>query len=159
MGQQGWEGRLERIDRYRWRIPKESEPGMRVDGLVYADDALMEHIRQDQALKQVANVAHLPGIVGASLGMPDIHWGYGFPVGGVAAMDARDGVVSPGGIGFDCNCGVRVIASDLTEADLRPRLERLMDRLAREVPTGVGAGGKLKLKDGELDQVLARGMR
>ncbi len=93
--------KLEKIDDTRWRIPRDG--GMRVDGIVYADDRLMEGLRQDQALEQVANVAHLPGIVGASLAMPDIHWGYGFPIGGVAAMDADDGVVSPGGVGYDIN--------------------------------------------------------
>ena len=92
---------LERLDAWRWRIPKSG--GMRVDGVVYADDRLIEDIRRDPCLEQVRNVAHLPGIVGASLAMPDIHWGYGFPIGGVAAMDAVDGVVSPGGVGYDIN--------------------------------------------------------
>jgi tRNA-splicing ligase RtcB len=92
---------VEQIDAYRWRIPREG--GMRVDGIVYADAAMMAGIRQDQSLQQVANVAHLPGIVSASIAMPDIHWGYGFPIGGVAAMDAEEGVVSPGGVGYDIN--------------------------------------------------------
>ena len=93
--------RLERLDDTRWRLPRAG--GMRVDGIVYADDRLMEAIREDQALQQVANVAWLPGILKASLAMPDIHWGYGFPIGGVAAMDADEGVVSPGGVGYDIN--------------------------------------------------------
>jgi tRNA-splicing ligase RtcB len=93
--------KVQQIDQYRWRIPREG--GMRVDGVVYADAAMMADIREDQSLQQVANVAHLPGITGASLAMPDIHWGYGFPIGGVAAMDAHDGVVSPGGVGYDIN--------------------------------------------------------
>jgi len=92
---------LERLDDTRWRIPKHG--GMRVDGIVYADDRLIADIRHDPCLEQVCNVAHLPGIVGASIAMPDIHWGYGFPIGGVAAMDARDGVISPGGVGYDIN--------------------------------------------------------
>jgi tRNA-splicing ligase RtcB len=92
---------LQQIDSYRWRIPREGK--MRVDGLIYADEALVADIRDDQSLQQVANVAHLPGIVHASLAMPDIHWGYGFPIGGVAAMDAEEGVVSPGGVGYDIN--------------------------------------------------------
>ncbi len=92
---------LEQIDQYRWRIPREG--GMLVDGIVYADERLMNDIRADQSLQQVRNVAHLPGIVRASLAMPDIHWGYGFPIGGVAAMDADTGVVSPGGVGYDIN--------------------------------------------------------
>jgi len=92
---------LERLDATRWRIPRAG--GMRVDGIVYADDRLIEEIRNDPCLEQVRNVAHLPGIVGASIGMPDIHWGYGFPIGGVAAMDADEGVISPGGVGYDIN--------------------------------------------------------
>ncbi|MFO7245632.1 MAG: RtcB family protein [Thermaerobacter sp.] len=150
---------LERVDGFRWRIPRESRPGMRVDGLVYADDLLIRDIQADQALEQVANVAHLPGILGLSLAMPDIHWGYGFPVGGVAAVDPDEGVISPGGIGFDCNCGVRVIAADLSEEELRPRLDRLMDALARAVPTGVGSHGRLRLGPGDLERVLTGGMR
>lgn len=92
---------IQRIDDTKWRIPRHG--GMRVDGVVYADDAMMAEIREDQSLQQVANVAHLPGILQASLAMPDIHWGYGFPIGGVAAMDAEDGVISPGGVGYDIN--------------------------------------------------------
>ena len=92
---------LERLDATRWRIPRTG--GMRVDGIVYADDRLIAEIREDPCLEQVRNVAHLPGIVGASLAMPDIHWGYGFPIGGVAAMDADEGVISPGGVGYDIN--------------------------------------------------------
>lgn len=93
--------KLERIDEYRWRIPRKGR--MLVDGIVYSNSKLMDHLRSDQSLQQVANVAHLPGIVGASLAMPDIHWGYGFPIGGVAAMDGDDGVISPGGVGYDIN--------------------------------------------------------
>jgi tRNA-splicing ligase RtcB len=101
---QVWKGPLEQIDEYRWRIPKSYKPGMRVDGLIFASKAMIEQIKQDQAPEQVANVAFLPGIVGYSIAMPDIHWGYGFPVGGVAAMDMEEGVISPGGIGYDINC-------------------------------------------------------
>ncbi|MDW8105146.1 MAG: RtcB family protein, partial [Armatimonadota bacterium] len=99
-----WEGKLERIDTYRWRIPKDYKKGMRVDGIIYASAQLIEHITQDQSPEQVANVATLPGIQRYSIAMPDIHWGYGFPIGGVAAMDVKEGVVSPGGVGFDINC-------------------------------------------------------
>src|ERR671914_2237601 len=103
---------IEQIDATRWRLPRTG--GMRVDGIVYADASLMRDIRTDESLQQVRNVAHLPGIVGASLAMPDIHWGYGFPIGGVAATDPDDGgVVSPGGVGFDIGCGVRLLRSDL----------------------------------------------
>ena len=93
--------KIERVDEYRWRIPRHGK--MRVDGLVFASASMMREIRDDQSLQQVVNVAHLPGIVGASLAMPDIHWGYGFPIGGVAAMDPRRGVISPGGVGYDIN--------------------------------------------------------
>ncbi|MCS7190321.1 MAG: RtcB family protein, partial [Fimbriimonadales bacterium] len=101
---QVWKGPLEQIDDHRWRIPKSYKPGMRVDGLIFASAEMIEQIKQDQAPEQVANVAFLPGIVGYSIAMPDIHWGYGFPVGGVAAMDLEEGVISPGGIGYDINC-------------------------------------------------------
>jgi len=93
--------KLQQVDACRWRIPREG--GMRVDGIVYADEGMVADLREDQSLQQVANVAHLPGIVGASLAMPDIHWGYGFPIGGVAAMDGEQGVISPGGVGYDIN--------------------------------------------------------
>src|SRR5512135_1649923 len=106
-----WNGPLERIDDARLLIPKCYNPKMRVDGIIYADAALLEDIRQDQAPEQVANVATLPGIVGRSMAMPDIHWGYGFPIGGVAAFDMGDGVISPGGVGYDINCGVRLLAT------------------------------------------------
>ena len=149
---------LERIDAYRWRIPRDRARGMRVDGIVYADDRLMSSLRDDPSLTQVANVATLPGIVGASLAMPDIHWGYGFPVGGVAAM-TRDGVISPGGIGFDINCGVRLLRSGLSVADVRPRIGALADALFRAVPSGVGASSGRVLAKGDLDAVLRDGAR
>jgi tRNA-splicing ligase RtcB len=148
---------LERIDGVRWRIPHEQRPDMRVDGLVFADDALMASLRGDPALEQVANVATLPGIVGASLAMPDVHWGYGFPIGGVAAMRRDDGVVSPGGIGFDINCGVRLLRSDLTRVELAPRLDRLADALFAAVPSGLGASIGHRLSAAELDAVLLHG--
>jgi tRNA-splicing ligase RtcB len=149
--------RLERVDEVRWRIPRDAGRGMRVDGLVLADDTLMAGLRDDPALVQVGNVATLPGIVGASLGMPDIHWGYGFPVGGVAAFRLDGGVVSPGGIGFDIDCGVRLLRSDLGEKDVRPHLGRLADALFVAVPSGVGAHLGRKLGSRELDEVLVGG--
>src|SRR3954465_14105537 len=147
---------LERLDPYRWRLPRHG--GMRVDGIVYADDTLMRDIRSDESLQQVRNVAHLPGIVGASLAMPDIHWGYGFPIGGVAAMDADAGVVSPGGVGYDINCGVRLLSTGLTRGEVQPRLERLVAALFERVPTGVGAHKKAaRLGPRDLPRVLAEG--
>ena len=128
--------KVQQIDQFRWRIPREGK--MRVDGIVYADEAMMRDIRLDKSLEQVTNVAHLPGIVGASLAMPDIHWGYGFPIGGVAATDAEDGVVSPGGVGYDINCGVRLLASRLTRTDVTPRLRDIVTAMYARVPTGAG---------------------
>jgi len=155
-----WNGPLEKIDEYRWRIPKSYKQGMRVPGIVYADSAMIEHIKEEQALEQVANVAFLPGIVGSSLAMPDIHWGYGFPIGGVAAMDVENGgVVSPGGVGFDINCGVRLLRTNLTQKEVCPKIERLVDALYNAVPSGVGSRGKIRLRQKEMDQVLVRGAR
>ena len=110
---------LERIDDVRWRVPKIGR--MRVEGLIFADDLLVQDIRDDPSVDQVANVAQLPGIVGKSMAMPDVHWGYGFPIGGVAAFDAEHGVISPGGVGYDINCGVRLLATPLTREGPPPR--------------------------------------
>src|SRR6266436_4958646 len=140
---------LERVDPYRWRIPQRYNAEMRVPGMVYADDALIEQILQDNALQRVANVATLPGIVGYSLAMPDIHWGYGFPVGGVAATDAESGVVSPGGIGFDINCGVRLLATDLVRDQVRGQVDKLADALFNALPSGVGGVGMRELSEDE----------
>ncbi|MFW5952258.1 MAG: RtcB family protein [Gemmatimonadota bacterium] len=149
--------RTERLDDYRWRIPRQG--GMRVDGLIFADDALMRDIRSDEAVQQVANVAHLPGIVGRSIGMPDIHWGYGFAIGGVAAFDPDEGgVVSPGGVGYDINCGVRLLRTKLTAEELRPRLVPLMDLLYSRIPAGVGRGyERFRLSPKQVRAVLERG--
>src|SRR5512137_3135566 len=114
-----WKGPIQKVDDYRWEIPQSYKGGMRTSAVIYADHHMMEMICQDNSPEQAANVACLPGIVGKSLAMPDIHWGYGFPIGGVAAMDAEEGVISPGGIGFDINCGVRLIRTNLTEADVK----------------------------------------
>src|SRR5213083_617441 len=124
-----WTHILKKVDDYRWEIPTSYKPGMRVPGLVFADERMLRQIAEEQALEQVANVATLPGIVGYSLAMPDIHWGYGFPVGGVAAFDEEEGVVSPGGVGYDINCGVRLLVAPLGIADVRPRLAQLVDAL------------------------------
>jgi tRNA-splicing ligase RtcB len=150
--------KIQQIDSFRWRIPREGK--MRVDGVVYADAAMMHDIRQDESLTQVANVAHLPGIVGASLAMPDIHWGYGFPIGGVAATDADEGVVSPGGVGYDINCGVRLVASRLTRDQVTPRLREIVKAMYARVPTGVGAHRRdLRLSSSDLRGVLQHGAR
>ncbi len=150
-------GKLVKIDDFRWEIPKTYKPGMRVPGLVFADEAMITSIQEDQSLEQVANVAFLPGIVGKSLAMPDIHWGYGFPIGGVAATRVNDGVVSPGGVGFDINCGVRLLRTSLTERDVRPKIERLLANLFTNVPSGLGSEGKIRLKGNQIDSLLRDG--
>lgn len=143
----------------RWRIERAGE--MRVAGIVFASHSLLPDIASDRSLQQVVNVAKLPGIVGASYAMPDVHWGYGFPIGGVAATDVEHGgVVSPGGVGFDISCGVRLLSSPLTEDDLRGRLPELMDDLDRRIPRGLGKGGVWQLRDDhELTAVLNGGSR
>ncbi|MFC2002771.1 RtcB family protein [Chloroflexota bacterium] len=154
-----WTGPLEKVDDYRWRIPKSYKTGMRVAGLIFASEEMLGNILEEQALEQVANVAFLPGIANYSLAMPDIHWGYGFPIGGVAAMRMSDGVVSPGGVGFDINCGVRVLRTNLTEEAVRPRIKELLDALYRNVPSGLGSEGKIRLRRGESNEVLTKGAR
>ncbi len=155
---QVWDGPLEKIDDYRWRIPRTYKAGMRVDGIIYADEKLLKDIRHDKAAEQVANVSFLPGIVKASLGMPDIHWGYGFAIGGVAAMDIeKGGVVSPGGVGYDINCGVRLVRTDLFEKDVRPRLKELVTGLFHAVPSGVGSEGDIRVTAREEKEILAKG--
>jgi tRNA-splicing ligase RtcB len=154
-----WGGKLEKIDEYRWLIPKSYKPGMRVDGLIYADEAMLRHIVDEQAPEQVANVAFLPGIVGYSMAMPDIHWGYGFAIGGVAAMRVSEGVVSPGGVGFDINCGVRIMRTNLTGEEVSPKIKTLIDALFYAVPSGLGSKGAVRLRAGEIDEVLVKGSR
>jgi tRNA-splicing ligase RtcB len=148
---------IEAVDACRYRIARDERRGMRTDVMVYASEALMAQIRKDLSLEQAMNVATLPGIAGSSLAMPDIHQGYGFPIGGVAAMDFTDGVVSPGGVGFDINCGVRLVRTTLGVADVRPRLRVLIDQIFRDVPCGAGGAGFIKIGPRDLDGVLAQG--
>ncbi len=148
---------LERVDSNRWRIPRSYNSAMNVSGMVYADDELIEQILEDNALQQVANVATLPGIVGYSLAMPDIHWGYGFPVGGVAATHADYGVVSPGGIGFDINCGVRLLATDLLHEQVRGKVDKFADELFNNLPSGVGGEGMRQLSTADMRSVMVHG--
>ncbi|MFA4984715.1 MAG: RtcB family protein [Candidatus Omnitrophota bacterium] len=153
-----WQGKLEKIDDYRWRIPKSYRPGMRVPGIIYADEGLLKDIRQDKALEQVANVAFLPGIVGASLAMPDIHWGYGFAIGGVAATDIEEGgVVSPGGVGYDINCGVRLIQTNLRYEDIKDKIEAFTRALFNDIPAGVGSKGDIRVSPREEREILVKG--
>jgi len=152
-----WRDILQRIDDYRWELPASYKPGMLVPARVYADESLLALLSEEQALEQAANVAMLPGIVWRSLAMPDIHWGYGFPIGGVAAMRVEDGVVSPGGVGFDINCGTRILLTNLTRDDTAGRMKELVDQLFRDVPAGLGGKGPLTLTRPELDDVMVKG--
>ncbi|MFA5255838.1 MAG: RtcB family protein [Candidatus Omnitrophota bacterium] len=155
-----WTGPLERIDEYRWRIPRSHMTGMRVDGVIYADEKMIEDVRHDRAAQQVADVATLPGIVKASLAMPDIHWGYGFPIGGVAATDIEaGGVISPGGVGFDINCGVRLVRTNLKETELKPKLRDLVYALYNDIPAGVGSKGDIKVTEKEERKLLVEGSK
>lgn len=159
MPKPGFDGTLERVNDCCWRIPKSYKAGMLVDGLIYASDEMINQIRGDQAAEQVANVAMLPGIQVASLAMPDIHWGYGFTIGGVCATDPEEGgVISPGGVGYDINCGVRLVRSDLFYQDVKPQLKRLVDALFRQVPTGVGKSGQYRFDKPELRDMMSRGV-
>lgn len=150
---------LTQLDEFRWEIAPTEVPGMTVPGVLFANPTLLEPLRTDPSLVQLANVATLPGIQRASLAMPDIHFGYGFPVGGVAAFDLDGGVVSPGGIGYDINCGVRLLRTQVTLEEVRARLGPLVDALYRYVPSGVGSKGPVVLTDAEMDEVLAGGAR
>jgi len=149
------EVKLKKIGPWRWEIPKSGN--MRVPGIIFSSDELIGQIKGDQSVIQVANVATLPGIIRYSLAMPDIHWGYGFPIGGVAAFDLEEGVVSPGGVGYDINCGVRLLTTSLSASDIRPRMKDLVSGLFRNIPTGLGSRGKLKLKKSEEKRVALEG--
>jgi len=146
-----------KIDDSRWEIPCDYKPGMLVPGLIYTNEAMLEHIADEQTPEQVANVACLPGIVGFSFGMPDIHLGYGFPIGGVAAMNVSKGVISPGGVGYDINCGVRLLCTNLFEPEVRPRINELLAELFTNVPSGLGSRGKIQLTRKEIDNVMIEG--
>ncbi len=150
---------LRQLDRYRWLLPQDKSLGMRTDGIIFADEILINDLRDDETLRQVANVAALPGIVGNSLAMPDSHMGYGFPIGGVAAFDVKEGIISPGGVGYDINCGVRLLRSDLTLDDVKDKLDDLTNRIFGDVPAGVGKDGFFRLSKSDLRAVLTQGAR
>ncbi len=158
MAKDAYRGPLIKVDECCYRIPKSYKPGMQVDGLIFANERLLDAIQKDQAPDQVANVAFLPGIQVASMAMPDIHWGYGFCIGGVAATDpAQGGVISPGGVGYDINCGVRLVKSNLFYRDVKPHLRTLIKELFHTVPAGVGRSGKFKFNDREMKPLLEQG--
>ncbi|MEW6349960.1 MAG: RtcB family protein [Thermodesulfobacteriota bacterium] len=147
--------RLVQLDEVRWEIPKTGR--MQVPGLIFTDSTTLPDIEKDQSPDQVYNVAHLPGIVERSMAMPDVHWGYGFPIGGVAAFDAEEGIISPGGVGYDINCGVRVALTGLHRDAVAPRIKELVDALFNRVPAGVGSTGGIRLNRKEMESVLRNG--
>ena len=150
---------IEKIDDYRWQIPKNYKSGMRVPGMIFADEQLIEKMKLDRTLDQCANVAHLPGIYKYAITLPDGHEGYGFPIGGVAATDYIDGVLSPGGVGYDINCGVRLLTTNLFESDIRPHLAALTSSIFKNVPSGLGSSRKdFRLNVHQLDQLITDGL-
>ena len=162
VSEKAWYGPIEQVDEFRWEIPQTYREGMNTTGRVYADEKLMASIRQDQSLEQVVNVAHLPGIVGASMAMPDIHHGYGFPIGGVAAFDLDRGVISPGGVGFDINCGVSLFRTNIDAESLgggliSDPLNRILDQIVEQIPCGLGSAVSVGLGEKELRDVLEVG--
>jgi tRNA-splicing ligase RtcB len=142
-----------------WEIPRSFRNDMRVNARLYASREMVDHLLEERALDQLVNTATLPGVLEPALAMPDIHQGYGFPIGGVVAVRAEDGVISPGGVGYDINCGVRLLASGATYAGIKDQIGRLATQMQRDVPTGVGRGGRLKLDEAEMDAVLSTGLR
>jgi tRNA-splicing ligase RtcB len=152
--------KLKRVSEVEWVLERSYKNGMQVDGIIFADEQLLKKALEDKAVEQVANVAFLPGIVKASIAMPDIHWGYGFPIGGVAATDPEDGgVISPGGVGFDVSCGVRVMRTDFKYKDIEKYFDRLIAALEANIPKGVGSTGRVKAKRKELEEICVKGAR
>ena len=160
-----WNGPLNKIDDFRYEIPsnyrgKNNNLMMKTSAVIYADGNMIPSIREDDAPEQTANSTMLPGIVGKALAMPDIHWGYGFPIGGVAATDAEEGVISPGGVGFDINCGVRLVRTNLSTNDISENnIRNIVDEMFRNIPSGLGSKAKIKLSRNELDDVLRFGAK
>ncbi|HXV66311.1 MAG TPA: RtcB family protein [Nitrosopumilaceae archaeon] len=147
-----------KIGNMTYKIEKDESRGMRVPVIIYADDQLLEKMMSDRTIDQAINVSTLPGIQQNAVVLPDGHEGYGFPVGGVAAMDAEEGMISPGGVGYDINCGVRLLRTNLKEKDVRPKLQELVTDLFNSIPSGVGSKGAIKLSSSQLDEVLVRGV-
>jgi tRNA-splicing ligase RtcB len=147
------------LEPFVWEIPKGYVDGMNVPGRIFASQSILDKAVEDRAIEQVANVATLPGIVGAAMAMPDIHWGYGFPIGGVAATDGETGAISPGGVGFDIGCGVRLLRSDLSWKDVQPRIRAVVDELGKRAPRGVGGKGRLSVPISDIDRVLTEGAK
>ena len=147
--------KLIKLDDYRWLIPKTG--AMHVPGLIFSDSTLIKTLKKDQSLTQIVNVATLPGIVGHALAMPDVHWGYGFPIGGVAAFDLDEGIISPGGVGYDINCGCRLMTTHLTADEVRPEIKDLVTALFKNIPAGVGSTGRIHLSKKDEAKVATQG--
>ncbi len=147
-----------KIGKMKYQIEPDSSRGMRVPVTIYSDEKLLEKMMSDRTIQQAINVSTIPGILGSSIVLPDGHEGYGFPVGGVAAMDANEGMISPGGVGYDINCGVRLLRTNLSENDVRPKLKELISDLFNSIPSGVGSKGAIKLSPSQLDEVLVKGV-
>jgi len=147
-----------KVDALIWEIPKDYNPRMRVPGRVFADETLLTKMREDRTLWQCANVAQLPGIYRYSITLPDGHEGYGFPIGGVAALDYEEGVISPGGVGYDINCGVKLIRTDLTRDEVEPKMPQILDALFQLVPSGLGSRGRIRLTESDIDNVALEGI-
>jgi tRNA-splicing ligase RtcB len=159
MAEQFTKQEFRRVEDYVYELPAGARPFMRVPARIYADDVILEDALGDQSVIQLANTASLPGIIRYTMAMPDVHQGYGFPIGGVAATELPSGVISPGGIGYDINCGTRLALSTATQEEIQPHLERLVEVLFRTVPTGVGKGGEVRLTDRDMEDVLENGAR
>ncbi len=149
--------KVKKIHDYTYEVAREGK--MRVPGRFYATENMLDAIYNEKALDQLSNVAHLPGILKYSMAMPDVHWGYGFPIGGVAAFDLEEGVISPGGVGYDINCGVRLIRSNLHKDDVAPKIQEIIKSLFQHIPSGVGSKGPLKLRSGEEKKVMVEGAK
>ncbi|MBM3705392.1 MAG: RtcB family protein [Actinobacteria bacterium] len=153
-----YEYKIKKLEEYKWEIIKDESLGMRVPGIIYADQEILEHAKQENTISQVINVANLPGIIKASFAMPDIHFGYGFPIGGVAATDGKDGVISPGGVGFDISCGVRVLRTNLEFNEIKKRIEEIMHSLFTAIPKGMGTMGRIRVSRQEIEKVFTTGV-
>jgi len=149
--------KIKKIHDFLWEIPKENK--MNVPGRIYTSEKMLSKIRQDNSPLQVKNVSQLPGIVKYSMAMPDIHWGYGFPIGGVAAFDMNNGVISPGGVGYDINCGVRLLRTALDKSDIQDKIQDIVTGLFNYIPSGVGSKGNLRVNEKQLKQVMVKGSR
>jgi tRNA-splicing ligase RtcB (3'-phosphate/5'-hydroxy nucleic acid ligase) len=151
------EYKIKKLSDYKWEVEKDKSLGMRVPGIIFADREILEIAEKEKTLDQLVNVANLPGILNASFAMPDIHYGYGFPIGGVAAFDLEDGVISPGGVGYDISCGVRMLRTNIDAGDIGKRLEGIMYRLYDSIPKGVGSKGKIKMSKQQMEKIFTLG--